>query len=166
MIAYRPTIIPMMNLADCDEKEDHTKELGWAWFRQGEHDPIQPQNQKTSTRLHLKSTGGDRCGTVLFCDAVACVAVRRLVVAEAASDHAALFEVCRAALARVAAHAVLSAARLQDGLPGYGLPVLHIHKQPNPPPKKWIWIHIQVISHLFCLTCEALLWVEWMSSHL
>lgn len=52
----------------------------------------------------------DRRGTVLLCDAVAGVAVRRLVVAEAASDHPPLVEVGGAALARVAAHAVLSAA--------------------------------------------------------
>ena len=73
----------------------------------------------------------DRRGTVLLCDAVTGVAVRRLVVAEAASDHPPLVEVGGAALARVAAHAVLPAARLQDGLPRDGLPVLHIHKQPD-----------------------------------
>lgn len=55
----------------------------------------------------------------------------RLVVAEAASDHSALLEVGRAALARVAAHAVLSTAGLQDGLSGNGLPVLYIHEQPE-----------------------------------
>lgn len=62
---------------------------------------------------NLKSAAGvqrDRRGTVLLCDAVAGVAVRRLVVAEAASDHPPLVEVGGAALARVAAHAVLSAA--------------------------------------------------------
>lgn len=73
----------------------------------------------------------DRRGTVLLRDAVASVAVRGVVVAEGAADHPALFEVGGAALACVAAHAVFSAAGLQDGLPGEGLPVLHIHKQPE-----------------------------------
>lgn len=83
---------------------------------------------------YLKPTGGvqwDGGGTVLLREAVAGVAVRRVVVAEASSNHTALIKVCRAALARVAAHAVLSAARLQDGLSGDGFPVLHVHKQPD-----------------------------------
>lgn len=60
---------------------------------------------------HLESAGGlqqRRCGTVFFCDTITGVAVRRLIVAEAASNHPALFKVCGAALARVAAHAVFS----------------------------------------------------------
>lgn len=70
---------------------------------------------ETKSIIYLEPAGGvqwDRRGTVLLRDAVTGVAVRRLVVAEAASDHPALIKVCRAALTRVAAHAVLSAARL------------------------------------------------------
>lgn len=73
----------------------------------------------------------DRRGTVLLGDAVAGVAVRGVVVAEAAADRPTLLEVGRAALARVAAHAILSAAWLKDGLPGEGLPVFHVHEQPE-----------------------------------
>lgn len=83
--------------------------------------------------MYLKSAGvqWDRCGTVLLCNAVTGVAVRRFIVAIAASNHTTLFEVCRAALARVAAHAVLSASWLQDGLSGDGFSIPHIHKQPD-----------------------------------
>lgn len=92
------------------------------------------QTGRQAYAVYLKSAGGvqrDRRGTVLLCNAVTGVAVRRVVVAEAAADHPALFEVGRAALARVAAHAVLSAAWLKDGLPGEGLPVFHVHEQPD-----------------------------------
>lgn len=76
---------------------------------------------------------GDGGGAVLLRHAVAGVAVRggAVVMAEAAADHAALLEVGGAALAGVAAHAVLSAAGLEDGLAGEGLAVLHVHEQPE-----------------------------------
>lgn len=91
-----------------------------------------------------------RCaGAVLLRDPVTGVAVCRVLVAEAAADHPPLLKVGRAALARVAAHAVFPAAGLQDGLPGERFPVLHIHKQPavndrnveNP-------IYLYILSHL------------------
>lgn len=84
--------------------------------------------------FYLKPAGRvqwDRCGAVLLCDAVTCVAVRGLVVAEAASNHATLFKVCSTALTCVTAHTVLSTAGLKDGLPGNGLTIFHIHKQPG-----------------------------------
>lgn len=68
---------------------------------------------------------------LLLHDAITSVTVRGLVEAEAASHHPPLFKVCCAALTGVTAHAVLSAAGLQDGLPWDGLSVLHIHKQPD-----------------------------------
>lgn len=73
---------------------------------------------------------GRRAGAVLLGDPIAGVAVCCVLVAQAATDRPPLLKVGRAALARVAAHAVLPAARLQDGLPGERFPVLHIHKQP------------------------------------
>lgn len=83
--------------------------------------------------MYLKPAGvqWDRCGTVLLRNSVTGVAVRRLIMAKAASNHTTLFKVCRAALARVAAHAVLSAPRLQDGLSGDEFSIPHIHKQPD-----------------------------------
>lgn len=94
---------------------------------------------KHSALFHLKSAGRLQqhcCGTVLFCDAIAGVAVRCFVVTEAASHNSALFKVCSAALTCVAAHAVLSTAWLQYGLPRYGFPIFHIYKQPDLKKKK------------------------------
>lgn len=89
---------------------------------------------KTQDKTNFKSAGSlqrHRGWAVLLGDAIAGVAVRHLIVAEAASDHPALLEVGGAALTGVAAHAVLPASRLQDGLPGDWLPVLHVHEQPD-----------------------------------
>lgn len=85
---------------------------------------------------HLEPAGRvrrDGGGAVLLRHAVAGVAVRggAVIVAEAAADHTSLLEVGGAALAGVAAHAVLSAAGLEDGLAGEGLAILHVHKQPG-----------------------------------
>lgn len=78
-------------------------------------------------RVHVRGRGA---GAVLLGDPIAGVAVRRLLVAQAAAHHPPLFKVGGAALAGVAAHAVLPAAGLQDRLPGERFPVPHIHKQP------------------------------------
>lgn len=73
----------------------------------------------------------DRSGTVLLRNAVTSVAVRHVIVAEAATKRPAFLEVCRTALACVTAYAVFSTAWLQDGLPGEGFPILDINKQPE-----------------------------------
>lgn len=58
-------------------------------------------------------------------------------MAQSASKRPALLEVGSAALAGVATHTALSAPGLQDGLPGDGLAVLHIHKQPDKKPQTY-----------------------------
>lgn len=108
---------------------------------------------KIQTKLHLfylKPAGRvqwHRRGTVFFRDTVTGVAVRCLIVAEAASDHPALVEVRRAALAGVAAHAVFPASGFKDGLSGDEFPVLHVHKQPEGKPKPIIQHHQAIISN-------------------
>lgn len=68
---------------------------------------------------------------ILLRKAVAVVAGCALIMAEATAHHPPLVHVCCAALACVTAHAVLAAAWLQNGFFRYGLPIPHIHKQPD-----------------------------------
>ena len=94
------------------------------------------QSQRTGSDLEAARCAWKCCGAVVLRVAVAGVAVRRVVVAHTAADQPPLVKVGGAALAGVAAHTVLPAARLQDGLPRDGLPVLHVHKQPEKKKKR------------------------------
>lgn len=67
---------------------------------------------------------------LLFQNALTGVAARGLLTADAPQEPAALIKVGSAALTGVAAHAVLPAAGLQDGLPRDVLPIHEVHEDP------------------------------------
>lgn len=85
------------------------------------------------THLKRPGRGGARLWRLLLLllqNALAGVAAGSLLAADAPQEPSALLAVGGAALAGVAAHAVLTAARLQDGLPRDVRPVHQVHEHP------------------------------------